>query len=424
MQLTTDAAVHIPRPPPSAAIWLTTLVILLTIRLVWIQLRTFQVFPEPSMVAAAKLLADSQPDSCAQLILKNSRAGEGLQSWLETQTGGFGRSPLPDWVGNRLVLKGFCTNGLLDSGLLVRINETFFFSACLFVGLLCRLITGRWFPGLVAIVSLMSRGRVIGEFGAIGLTYFLMWVFTIWALGLIWYRMTLARTPLYGAASLVALAALFDCRFLALGVVVPLSLLPYMARKRALDQRVPESFSMLRPLPVAFSMGGESTRARIKRDILVTLLIVIAGGLGVWGVWTQASVTANTASPWDLFRRAVVLLEKSGWMNGERWQLMTSDWDAHFRWSLFGLVVTGIVGVGGRGNRYVAGSLTIIMGCLIIAACRWIFLPLDLENIRPSDWAKTQHLLIWGEPVVLAFAIVALYRIFELIAERIYRKSP
>lgn len=408
----------------SAAVFLT-LFILILIRLIWVQLRTFQVFPEPSMTTTATFIDSSRIDRCAQLIIKNSRtssdvAPQNLVGALSRDAASFASVP-PDWIGNRLMLKVLCSSsGVFDNNLMVRLNETFFFLTCMVIGFLCRLVTGKWFVGLIAVISLMSRGRVLGELGLIGVTYFLMLCFSAWALTVLWFHMTRSKTTLLLGCLAICIATLFDWRFAGLHVVFPVSILfANLASRRDLE-KLPQGWSLpeigsLKPLNRIQLVAIASDKKRSLTDGITYILAAILSLIVAYQVWRLACVGINGCSL-GAMRAAgrLNLLQFTHWSSS--WWLLFQEWDLHFIWSLIGLLGVGVAGKNAVGSRYIEGALTVLIGCIVIGCMRIWYFPLEMSLARTTEWHRLQHILIWGEPVVLAFAIVAIYRGVDLVS--------
>lgn len=416
----------------TAALFLTLLILIL-IRLVWVQLRTFQVFPEPSMTATARLMDAVHSNRCAQVILKSTR-GLGEMGALP-QPGVWPRSPSalisPDWVGNRLLLRSLCVEGVFDSNLMMRLNETFFLLSALMIGFLSRIVTGRWLVGLIAVVSLVSRGRVLGELGVIGVTYLLMLCFSCWALCILWFHMTRARVVLLVGCGVISVAAAVDWRFAGLHMIFPVSIfLTFLAsirRSQAIDASampptvtdVPPSaelplVGMLTPLPFAKLERIARNRQRTCADIGLYGFFAILGLGAIYQIWQVSCVGYAGCSLEALRVSGRISLFAFGDWRQSLW-LLFQEWDLHLIWSMVGLLFLGVAGKRALGSRYIEGALTVLIGCLVIGGMRLWYFPLELSLTRAAEMHRLQHVLIWGEPVVLSFAIIAIYRIIELL---------
>ena len=223
-----------------------TLMVMIVMRLIWIQLRDFQLEPTPRGQASAELASRALDRSCDAL----AQPGRGLKAL--TPPSPLGMLGLAghrvDAPGERArlalgaqlaspALVAFwtlvCQLSPHDERAIIRANQGLLLIIVFLAALLSRFLTSSWTVGLIVAVVLLSRGRLVAAVGSSGGDLLVMLALVTFMAAAAHFLRTGARFSLWMMALVGLAAATADRSLTCLTLALPVLLVGgYVGRRR------------------------------------------------------------------------------------------------------------------------------------------------------------------------------------------------
>lgn len=259
------------------------LLVMILMRLVWMQLRSYPVVPDLRASVAveeaqARYGADCGYDLEAvrgQYAKPEQRTALSLAlGWIETP----GNTALA-WVS--------CRAGLTDVHQFARFNQWMLAATVIAAALLTRFITSSWTVSLIVAAMLLSRGRLLADLGRVSSDSIVFFCVTAFFSCLGHYIRTGSRITLTAAAAVIIVCSLVERAGLALALVMPVALLlgylyrgpllkPVVHRVRSVNKQLREFYRMAR---ARSAQNQGSTPARADDGDVESILGRFTGGL-------------------------------------------------------------------------------------------------------------------------------------------------
>lgn len=362
-----------------------------------------------------------------------------------------------------------CNGGMLDEGLLIKINQWAFAATVLLAVMMTRFATSSWTVSLIVGAMLLSRGRLLADLGRLGVDGFTMLTTTAWLSASAHFLRTGARITAAIAAASVGVGALVDPSLVGLAVAVPALLaLGFLWRRRlakpviqrlrgtrrrqmALQDAATPSGSTIWPhggevvfprvtsalrglfgqypaLPAAGPRAYE--RGSLFRTIDVPFLLwayTRRRWLRLAAGWTLVAVIGLGAA-----LGAAAWLSGTGWVDGAaaspagglfdvwrtRWSVMQLDrFDLHLATSLAIVVVCALQSpAAGLPGFLELSWLTLVGLCGVLLAAA---LGDRFDAALAYDALPTVRAVIsWFEPAVLSLGVAGLYNLMRVLDTR------
>lgn len=189
------------------------LMVMILMRLVWMQLRTYPVVPELRALVSLALLESSDSCSYDRSLPRPTEdsAGTAARAWTLS----------PGYVG--LGYLG-CFADWLDDREFVRINQWLLVLTVFLCALLARFVTSSWTLALIVGAMLMSRGRMLADISRVSIDFVAMVVVTAWMCAQAHFVRTGAVASLAFAVFLALFGAAVDRSLLVLAMSTPMAL--------------------------------------------------------------------------------------------------------------------------------------------------------------------------------------------------------
>ena len=215
-----------------SAILALSLLVMILMRLVWVQARHY----EPLGMGQYNLATALAPEGCALL---DPQEGKGTRPALERSSTGTGFWMTKD-AARHLWVRFSCRNHVFRADLAARNNQALLFGTVFAAVLFTRIASSSWLLALIAGTVILSRGRLIAAVGETSWDWLFVLFFTFWAANVAHYLKTGARLSLVGLYLLAAILVGLHPAFWGLVWAMPLMLLVglsvrTMARARAFD---------------------------------------------------------------------------------------------------------------------------------------------------------------------------------------------
>ncbi len=206
------------------------LILMIFMRLVWMQLRTYPL--DPSQRSLLNIALINQATSrCAidSKFFEEFKLIDLFSDDLATKqkTYDWFRSPL-----YQQIVKLACSDGVFDPAFLMRINQWTFVSMVAISALALRMIASSWVIGLTGALILMSRGRLMSDLFAINANAPICFLLVVYFTTCVHFFRTGSLVTLTLGAFSVLLLGLFDHTMAFLAFAMPLLLITvYFLRK-------------------------------------------------------------------------------------------------------------------------------------------------------------------------------------------------
>ena len=210
------------------------LLVMILMRLVWMQLRTYPTFVEPRALISLDVWHRLSGLGCAS----ERRLGEVAKQPPEDRL--YLEAAL-DWMAS----PGFAVVGLASCGVnslelrkAIQVNEWILAATVMVAALMTRFITSSWTMALIVGAMLLSRGRLLADIGMVSADYPAMLLVTTWLAASAHFLRTGALVSLAAAVVAAVLAALFDKSMVVLALAMPILLFVGFAYRRRLARPV------------------------------------------------------------------------------------------------------------------------------------------------------------------------------------------
>lgn len=208
------------------------LIVMILMRLVWMQLRTYDLVMDDDAMLTIFALTESYPEACAQ-----SNASDHKQAKVIREVPvNVPLSKTSSWfVSLGLAAYAYlwgCSEGTLELERLLRSNQWIFVAVVAVATLMVRIVTASWVVSLVASVVLLSRGRMISGISEINTNLILSLIVTVWFMWCTHFFRSGSRGSLIAAMATAVIGSFFEAGLVFLTCSVPLLLvLGYFFRR-------------------------------------------------------------------------------------------------------------------------------------------------------------------------------------------------
>lgn len=450
------------------------LIVMILMRLVWMQLRSYPVVPELRALVSLAIIDDSETCTYDRSLPRpDTEPFDAARAWV---------------VSPAYVTLGYvgCFAGWLDDREFVRLNQWLLVSTVFLCVLLARFVTSSWTLALIVGAMLMSRGRLLADISRVSIDFVAMSVVTAWITALAHFVRTGAAVSLTVAAGLALFSAFVDRSLIVLSFVTPATLAfgylgrrklarPVMRRLRGTQRRMEELsatrkvgaavepttsvgrfvgsvrwlLGMEFPPPERITTRVAAERGGAFRTLNVPFLLWVyarrrwlrlcAGWLVLALVATSLSVVPFallTDGPWfGLLLGKISSIPHEAVELGATWHLyLTQRFDLHLTASLLIVLAcaaqspaAGLVGFLETVWVTLAAGLLLLVAALGLDA-----LDLALLSARSDAGAGIfglqfplglRDVTLWFEPVILSLGAAGIYNLMKVLDTRIAQKT-
>lgn len=214
-----------------------TLLVMILLRLVWIQIRQYQVQIEPTS-AYALVIDDVIEKHCAESNHLESRkmvARPGERACLYLNAPEDLQHLLTRNNGMASLLSVVFSNNISLANLL-KMNQWLLIGNAFLAALLARFLSGSWIVALISSTVILSRGSLVADVAIISMDRYLVFFTTFWFALLIHHLKTGSKVSQYGLVITSLFLTYLDLAFLGLfWIPVVAILLGFMGRKSCLQ---------------------------------------------------------------------------------------------------------------------------------------------------------------------------------------------
>jgi hypothetical protein len=451
-----------------AALPLLMLVMIL-MRLVWMQLRVYPVTTTGVGSASVERLVQADRLPCKPL-----EAALGVTLIPDADAGLGNNAPKwsPAWAW---LLEKSCPDGRALDSHVTRLNQMLFGVTVLLAAFLTRFLASSWTLAAIVAAMLMSRGSLLAQLGQIGTDALVMCVIGIWSAASAHFLRSGSTAMLVASLMCAVVGALIDWTLAVLALALPTLLVlghfrravlagpvlqrfrevrrqfrqrrfekssgegerlaPWMAKVRWLlgldfesdpDRETwrPETSrgSLFRPIDVPFAVSVSTGRFRsLKLAVSGALTFVLAALLG----WSTASIEGDPSLLGQQLR--------SAWSSSLAAPLMVGEW------STFGQqVLLWLTAITAPLDLHVGVSLLFILICarqspaeglVSFLEATWLFLLAFLGLLAlslvagPRGGLWERPVLVWTQPLILSLGVICVVNLWQIVEARGAQKS-
>ena len=209
------------------------MIIMVLMRLVWMQLRSYQFQWDPrASLELTRLSANHERPRCG-----NPKTA--IESQFPKQEIRHRDVPFES-MGFQWFLRYFCKNGDPHKNFFIKANQTVVIMVTILLCLFVRFLTGSWIAALIAAVILMSRGRFIAFVGTVSPIHLTMLLSSFWFLFVCHFFRTGDDKSFFISFFWLLLLSLVDRSFIAGLVILPLFLgFGLLIQARIFSKKIP-----------------------------------------------------------------------------------------------------------------------------------------------------------------------------------------
>ncbi len=441
------------------------LLVMILMRLVWMQLRSYEAEVEPRALISLEMLRHEVGPGCEpgrflsrDAVLPTDLEDDMQRNYLSLASPGYA-----------LLGMAGCEYIAPQDRIPIKINQWLFVATVLMASLMTRFVTSSWTISLTVAAMLLSRGRLLAEIGSVSIDFPVMLLITTWLTCMFHFIRSGAIVSLAGAVVAALLASAFDRSLTALCLATPLFLSvgflyrrrlarPVIRRLRGMNRRRREVFARQGSLPQPEAAGVMARFTGTMRWMLGmefpplpdggrrlsyergTLFRTINVPFLLWIFWRRRWLTVSLG--WvAAFATAMLawhFLSPVAWLSPVGQPL---DWltpvvervDLHFAFSVVVIAVCAA-------QSPAAGLPSFLEGIwLALFAMGLIFLAAAFADT--GDFAVAHRLLadgvepgtlgalpvrpvgLWLEPIVLSLGVAGIYNLMKVLDTRIAEKA-
>ena len=398
-------------------------------RLVWMQLRTYQVVPAFTTFSAFSYVSDDFRKNCrnnneiAKLFMPfrndSMLASSQLQQWFMQ----------PSYI---LASKEICAKPE-PIQFIIHAHWVCLTMIVLLGIFLARFLSSSWVLAIFVGATLMSRGALLALIGSYSETLPLTFFVTLWFTSSIHYMRTLSRMALMVALFATILGTMLSGSFIALGLAIPGFLFTlkrsnsHLPSDNSLSKIKPNENTFVRsfsPLKVKFSIWARSTpqftdKLQLTWITLTALLLATHAAFKSYQIFFSIDHHGGSLFA-SSFHPSIAVF----WRFLSDWTLSgVKSLDLHSLFSITVICIWGFSPYLVKVHAYTKEAVSFFMVCFVILFCATLtsgfidFVLLDGSSLSTRAFSlgimNPTPFLVWLEPIILTLGIIGLYHMLK-----------